>query len=155
MRLLIQRVRQGRVTVAGETAGAVGAGLVILAGFGPGDDASLPQSRLWQTLLDKVTGLRIFPDAEGKMNLSLEDFGGGVLLVSQFTLYADSRKGRRPSFHLAAPPAVAEELFLRFAEDLHRRLPGRVERGVFGADMDVSLTNWGPVTILLDSADFC
>lgn len=154
MRLLIQRVREGRVMVDGRVVGAVGPGLVILAGFGPDDAADLPQSRVWAALLEKVLALRIFPDDAGKMNVGLEDFGGGILLVSQFTLYADCRKGRRPSFHLSAPPAVAGPLFRRLGEDLETRLPGRVQRGIFAADMDVGLVNWGPVTILLDSADF-
>ena len=88
------------------------------------------------------------------MNRGIEEAGGEIILVSQFTLYADSRKGRRPSFHLSAPPGVAEPLFQHFVEDVRSRLPGRVQQGVFAADMDVSLTIWGPVTLLLDSADF-
>ncbi len=154
MRLLLQRVREGRVAIEGKTVASIGTGLVVLVGFGPDDTAALRGSRVWTTLIEKMIGLRIFPDEEGKMNRGIEDFGGEVVLVSQFTLYADCKKGRRPSFHLSAAPAVAEPLFRQFIEDVDARLPGRVRHGVFAADMDVSLTNWGPVTILLDSADF-
>lgn len=154
MRLLLQRVREGRVAISGQCVAAIGKGLVVLVGFGPADKPELRGSKLWHTLIEKMVGLRIFPDDEGKMNKGIEEAGGEILLVSQFTLYADSRKGRRPSFHLSAPPAVAEPLFQHFVEDMRSRLPGRVQQGVFAADMDVSLTNWGPVTILLDSADF-
>lgn len=153
MRLLIQRVREARVTVEGRVVGEIGPGLLVLAGFGGADTPALPLSRTWSALLDKMTLLRVFPDAAGKMNLGLADFGGEILLVSQFTLYADTRKGRRPSFHLAAPPAVAEPLFQALVRDMEARLPGRVRRGIFAADMDVSLINWGPVTLLLDSAE--
>ena len=154
MRLLIQRVHEARVTVDGKTVGQIGQGLLVLVGFGLQDGADLPGSKIWKTLIEKMIGLRIFGDAAGKMNLGLEDCGGEVLLVSQFTLYADSRKGRRPSFHLACPPALAAELYGKFVADVEKRLPGRVQQGIFGADMDVGLVNWGPVTIWLDSADF-
>lgn len=154
MRLLLQRVREGRVAIEGKTVASIGTGLVVLVGFGPDDTPALRRSRVWSTLIEKMIGLRIFPDEEGKMNRGIEDFGGEVILVSLFTLYADCKKGRRPSFHLSAGPAVAEPLFRQFIEDVDARLPGRVQHGVFAADMDVSLTNWGPVTILLDSADF-
>ena len=153
MRLLIQRVREARVTVGGRVVGQIGPGLMVLAGFGGADAPDLPLSRFWSALLDKLVLLRVFPDAAGKMNLGLADYGGEILLVSQFTLYADTRKGRRPSFHLAAPPEVAEPLFQALVRDVEARLPGRVQHGVFAADMDVSLVNWGPVTLLLDSAD--
>jgi len=106
-------------------------------------------------MLEKLVKLRVFPDEAGKMNVSLLDAGGGVLLVSQFTLYADCRKGLRPSFSSAAPPAVAQALFDRLCDDVQALLPdGRVQRGVFGADMAVGLVNAGPVTIMLDSRDF-
>ena len=154
MRLLLQRVREGRVTIDGNSVASIGEGLVVLVGFGPDDTPELRGGKIWKTLVEKLAGLRIFPDAEGKMNRSVEESGGSLILVSQFTLYADSRKGRRPSFHLSAAPSIAEPLFLGFCEDMEKRLPGRIQRGVFAADMDVSLTNWGPVTILLDSADF-
>lgn len=154
MRLLLQRVREGRVSIGGQDVASIGTGLVVLVGFGPDDKLELRGSKLWNTLIEKMIGLRIFSDDEGKMNRGIEEAGGEIMLVSQFTLYADSRKGRRPSFHLSAPPAVAEPLFQFFVEDVQSRLPGRVQQGVFAADMDVSLTNWGPVTIVLDSADF-
>ncbi len=154
MRLLLQRVREGRVSIEGKTVASIGTGLVVLVGFGPDDTAALRESGVWSTLIEKMIGLRIFPDEEGKMNRSMEAFGGEIMLVSQFTLYADCKKGRRPSFHLSADPAVAEPLFRRLIADVGARLPGRVQHGVFAADMDVSLTNWGPVTVLLDSADF-
>ena len=152
MRLLLQRVRRASVSIEGTVTASIGAGLLVLAGFGGGDDAALPASSHWSAFLDKVLDLRIFPDAAGKMNLSLRDWNtgsGGLLLVSQFTLYADCRKGRRPSFD-AAPPDVARGLFEQLAADMETRLPGRVRCGVFAADMDVELVNWGPVTILLD-----
>ena len=154
MRLLLQRVREGKVTIEGQNVASIGKGLVVLVGFGPEDTIDLRGGKLWNTLIEKMVGLRIFPDDEGKMNRGIEEAGGEIILVSQFTLYADSRKGRRPSFHLSAPPGVAEPLFQHFVEDVRSRLPGRVQQGVFAADMDVSLTNWGPVTLLLDSADF-
>ncbi len=161
MRFLVQRVRRAEVRVRQEagwrTAGSVGQGLLLLAGFGGIDGEGLPRSPAWKRMIDKVLDLRIFPDgpdAAGKLNLSLREAGGGVLLVSQFTLYADCRRGRRPSFSDAAPPAGAEALYERLAADLEVALPGKVGRGVFGGDMEVELVNWGPVTIWLDSADF-
>ena len=154
MRLLLQRVREGRVDVGGKTVASIGVGLVVLVGFGQDDTPDLGESRVWNTLIEKMVGLRIFPDEAGKMNRGIEDCGGEVLLVSQFTLYADCRKGRRPSFHLSANPAVAEPLFRQFVEAVDARLPGRVHHGIFAADMDVTLTNWGPVTVFLDSTDF-
>lgn len=150
MRLLLQRVHEAGVSVDGDVVAATGSGLLVLVGFGPADDAALPESRRWNTLIDKLLDLRIFPDSEQRMNLSLRDFGGEVLLVSQFTLYADCSRGRRPSFQNAARPDVAAELFRRLVQDVASRLPGRVRSGVFGADMDVRLVNWGPVTIMLD-----
>jgi len=144
MRLLIQRVSHARVTVGGETVGAIGPGLVILVGVAPGDGED--QAR-W--LVNKTAGLRIFEDAEGKMNASLLDAGGAALVVSQFTLYADTRKGRRPSLTDAAPPEIAEPLVERFAALLRERgVP--VEMGVFGASMQVEIHNDGPVTLMLE-----
>lgn len=153
MRFLVQRVTEGRVETGGAVTGEVGRGCVVLAGFGTGDGPDLPGSRVWKGMLDKLLGLRVFPDEAGKMNLSLVDFGGGLLLVPQFTLYADCRKGRRPSFHLSAAPDTARALFERCAADLASRLPGRVGLGVFGAAMRVHLVNWGPVTVWLDSEE--
>lgn len=147
MRALVQRVSKGAVRVEGETVGAIGAGLVILVGVGDGDteaDADF--------LANKVAGLRIFSDAQGKFNLALADVGGAALVVSQFTLYADARKGRRPSFVHAAPPDRAEALVGHFARVL-RRLGLPVETGRFRSHMDVEIHNDGPVTIWLDTAE--
>lgn len=152
MRLLVQRVSRAEVRVGGGVVGAVGRGLCVLVGFGPGDDAGLPGSRLWDKAIEKLLDLRIFPDADGKLNVGLREYGGGLLVVSQFTLYADLKKGRRPSFHLAAAPDVAEALYGALVADLSGRMPGLVAAGVFGAEMEVELINWGPVTIMLDTA---
>ena len=154
MRLVLQRVKEASVTVDGELAAAIGHGLLGLVGFGQGDAPGLRDSCAWKTLLKKVETLRIFPDADGKMNRSVADTGGEVLLVSQFTLQADCRKGRRPSFTDAVAPEIARALFDAFVAALGQAMPGKVRTGVFGAAMDVALVNWGPVTILLDSDAF-
>lgn len=156
MRLLLQRVRRARVldVEAGEVLGEIGTGLLVLAGFGPDDDSGAPSMSAWERMLSKVVKLRIFPDEQGKLNLDVQESGGSLLVVSQFTLYADCRRGRRPSFSCSAPPAVAEPLYERLLEDFGKLMPGKVRRGRFGADMDVELVNWGPVTIWLDSGDF-
>jgi D-tyrosyl-tRNA(Tyr) deacylase len=148
MRLLLQRVSQGSVTVDGQIVGAVEQGFVALVGVTHTDsraDAEL--------LARKTANLRVFEDEQGKMNLSALEVGGGILVVSQFTLYADSRKGRRPSFTDAAPPEIAAPLVDAFADALRAEGIERVERGVFGALMQVAILNDGPVTIWLDSAD--
>lgn len=152
MRVLLQRVREARVTVGGRTVGAIGVGLLALAGFSREDGPELPGSPAWARTLTRLADLRVFPDPEDRMKLSLAEWGGELLLVPQFTLYADLGKGRRPSFHLAAEPDVARPLFDRLVADMGARLPGKVAQGEFGASMNVSLVNWGPVTILLDSA---
>ena len=142
---LLQRVSHARVVVAGETVGEIGRGLLVLVGAAAGDapaDAA--------ALADKVAGLRIFPDDEGKMNRSVVEAGGAALVVSQFTLYGDVRKGRRPSFVHAAHPDVAIPLYERFSEILREEAPGKVETGIFGAHMDVALVNDGPVTLVLE-----
>jgi len=154
VRLLLQRVSRAQVDIDGRTVGQIGPGLLVLAGFGKHDAPDLPQTKLWSTLCAKVLDLRIFPDDAGKLNLSLQDTGGGLLLVSQFTLYADVRRGRRPSFTDAAPPEAARALYDRLAADLSSQCPGPFAQGVFGAEMHLDFVNWGPVTILLDSADF-
>ncbi|MDQ7834841.1 MAG: D-aminoacyl-tRNA deacylase [Humidesulfovibrio sp.] len=154
MRLLVQRVSRARVEVEGRSVGQIGQGLLALAGFGKADTLALPGTRLWNTLCAKLLELRIFPDDAGKLNLSLADTGGGLLLVSQFTLYADTRRGRRPSFTDAAPPDVARALFERLATDLAAQTPGDFAQGVFGAEMLLDFVNWGPVTILLDSDEY-
>ena len=145
MRVVLQRVERGSVAIDGKTVGEIGRGLVLLVGFAAadGDDALA-----W--MADKVAGLRVFADDEGKMNRSIEEVGGALLVVSQFTLYGDARKGRRPSFVDAAPPSIAIPLYERFLTLLRDRLPGRVETGEFGADMRVELVNDGPVTLILE-----
>lgn len=148
MRVVLQRVRRGAVRVNGQTVGEIGQGFVILVGVGPRDGEAQAQ---W--LARKIAGLRVFEDAEGKFNLSLLDVGGGCLVVSQFTLYADARKGRRPSFTDAAPPEVAEPLIARFAEMLRQAGISPVATGIFGARMEVEILNDGPVTIWLDTDD--
>ena len=147
MRAVLQRASQGRVLVDGVVIGQLAPtpGMVILLGVGPADGDA--EARL---LAEKVAGLRIFADAEGKMNLALRDTGGGALVISQFTLYADTRRGRRPGFTGAAAPAQAEPLVARFIEELRARGIA-TQGGRFGADMQVELTNDGPVTILLDT----
>ena len=146
MRAVIQRVSEAAVEVDGAVVGQVGRGVLVLLGVGHGDGAA--EARL---LAEKTALLRIFSDAEGKFNLSLVDVGGGALVVSQFTLYADTRKGRRPSFTDAAAPEVAAPLVQAYAAAL-RGYGITVATGVFGAMMRVSLVNDGPVTITLDSA---
>lgn len=146
MRVVLQRVSRAEVRVDGRVTGKVGTGLVVLAAFAPGDTEETLQ---WMT--EKILTLRIFGDAEGKMNLALGDVGGALLVVSQFTLYGDARKGRRPSFVDAAPPEAAVPLYERFVAVLRERSGGApVETGVFGAMMDVELVNAGPVTLVLE-----
>ncbi len=157
MRIVLQRVKSARVVVAGEPVAHIGAGVLALVGFGVDDDQNLPDRPPWKGLLKKILDLRIFPDADARLNLALGEYGadgGEALLVSQFTLYADWRKGRRPSFHPAAQPDVARLLFDRFAADLAALYPGKVRTGIFGAAMDIELINWGPVTLVLDSEQF-
>ena len=144
MRLVVQRVSSAAVTVAGVTVGAIGQGLLVLAGVGR-DDTEESARRLGP----KVAGLRIFPDAEGKMNRSLTDVGGEALVVSQFTLYADTRKGYRPSFVEAARPELAVPVLQAFVDEL-RSAGIEVAEGRFGARMEVRLVNDGPVTIVLE-----
>ena len=144
MRVLIQRIRKASVAVSGETVGAAGRGILIFLGVTHGDTRADAD---W--LAKKAAGLRIFEDDEGKMNKSLLDIGGDALVVSQFTLYADCRKGRRPGFDLAGDPAAANELYEYFAERLKAEGVGHVATGRFGADMLVSLENDGPATFLL------
>lgn len=157
MRFVIQRVTQASVTVADDgkkqTIGEIGQGLLILAGFGRDDSADLPSQPVWKKMLSKVVDLRIFPDSQGKMNQSLADKNGDLLLISQFTLYADCKKGRRPSFTKSCPPNIAEPLYDTLKSDLATRTPRTFASGTFGAEMLLDFTNWGPVTIILDSED--
>ncbi len=148
MRVVLQRVSRAEVRVDGRVAGKIGVGFLVLAGFAPSDTED---QLAW--MADKLLGLRLFGDAEGKMNLPLADVAGALLVVSQFTLYGDARKGRRPSFIDAAPPEVAIPLYERFVALLRERGAGsgtRVETGEFGAMMEVELVNDGPVTLVLE-----
>ena len=147
MRALLQRTSGARVRVAGSVVGEVGHGLVILLGVGPADDEATADA-----LARRVTELRIFDDEAGRTNRSLVDVGGAALVVSQFTLYADTRRGRRPGFYGAAAPELAERLYVRFAAAL-RELGVDVATGRFGEVMEVELVNDGPFTIWLDTAD--
>jgi D-tyrosyl-tRNA(Tyr) deacylase len=144
VRVLLQRVREASVAVEGSVVGEIGVGQLLLVGFREGDTNATVE---W--MADKVVGLRIFPDDAGKMNRTLSDVDGSILVVSQFTLYGDVRKGRRPSFVEAAAPRTAMPLYDHFVDLLEARHP-RVATGEFGAMMDVSLTNDGPVTLLID-----
>lgn len=148
MRALLQRVSEASVVIGGERISEIGPGFLILLGIGDGDDGA---DIAW--LCGKIARMRIFADEEGKMNRSILDTGGSVLVVSQFTLHASTKKGNRPSFINAAPPELSEPLYGKFCEALSSELGKAVARGVFGADMQVSLTNDGPVTIWLDSRD--
>ncbi len=146
MRAVVQRVREASVSVDGQTAGQIGAGFLVLLGIAP-DDGEAEAAYLAR----KIVGLRVFEDAAGKMNLGLDEVGGSILAVSQFTLYGDCRKGRRPSFTDAAPPDHAEQLYRRFCTLVEKEgVP--VARGVFQAHMAVALVNDGPVTLWLDTA---
>ena len=147
MRAVVQRVRRASVAVDGSTVAAIESGLLVLCGVGPSDTAA---DRDW--LARKIVSLRVFADDAGVMNRSLRDIGGELLAVSQFTLYASTRKGARPSYSAAAAPEVAGPGFAAFVQALERELGRRVPTGVFGAHMEVTLSNDGPVTIWLDTA---
>lgn len=147
MRSVIQRVNSAQVTVDGKVIGKIEKGLLVLLGV---CDDDTEKDMKW--LADKIAGLRIFTDENDKMNLSLEDVGGGVLVVSQFTLYGDCKKGRRPNFTAAGKPDFAEAMYVKFTEYM-KELLGTVETGEFGADMQVLLENDGPVTLIIDSKE--
>lgn len=153
MRLVIQRVSDAKVTVGDAVLGEIATGLLLLVGFGKKDTPELPESAVWKKLLDKVVSLRIFPDENDKLNKSLTDIKGDLMLISQFTLYADCKKGRRPSFTDACHPYMAESLYDHFVEDARVLAPGKLATGRFGEEMHLDFTNWGPVTIILDSND--
>lgn len=145
MRAVVQRVREAHVEIEGQVVGRCAHGLLVLLGVAHGDGE---EEARW--MAQKLSGLRVFPDDQGRMDLALVDIGGEALVVSQFTLYGDCRKGRRPSFVGAAPPSLADPLYQRFCELLVAEgVP--TQRGVFGADMQVHLVNDGPVTLVLDS----
>jgi D-tyrosyl-tRNA(Tyr) deacylase len=145
MRAVLQRVSRASVRVSGSTRGEIGRGLVVLLGVRRDDSTTDLQ---W--LSEKIVNLRIFEDLDGKMNRSLADIDGEMLIISQFTLYGDCRKGRRPGFSTAAPPETAEPMYERFIQDVKDKQI-RVATGIFGATMEVELVNDGPVTLLLDS----
>ncbi len=146
MRALLQRVSTASVIIDGEAVSSTGPGFLVLLGIGNGDDAADVE---W--LCGKIARMRVFGDDDGKMNRSIIDTKGDILVVSQFTLHASTRKGNRPSFLDAAPPALSEPLYESFCDVLSAELGKPVARGVFGADMEIALTNSGPVTIWLDS----
>ena len=145
MKVLIQRVKHADVVVEGETIGAIDQGLLLFIGMEKHDDTNIMQK-----LAKKVCAYRVFPDDEGKMNLSVNDINGGILAISQFTLAADTQKGLRPSFSSAAPPTIAETQYHEFV-DMLKAITPNVATGNFGADMKVSLLNDGPVTFMLEA----
>lgn len=148
MRAVIQRVSHSKVVVEGRTTGEIEKGLLVLLGVTHADERADID---W--LIKKITNLRIFNDEQGKMNLSVKDIGGDILVVSQFTLYADAKKGNRPSYIRSAPPDVSIPMYENFVELLALNFEGKVATGEFGAMMEVSLLNDGPVTIILDSKE--
>lgn len=146
MRVVVQRVTEASVTIDGETISAINEGLLLLIGITHSDSENEVDR-----ITRKIVTLRIFDDEKGVMNRSVQDIGGSILAVSQFTLYGNCKKGNRPSYIDAAPGAVSEPLYDAFCDRLEQLLPGKIQRGRFGADMKVQLLNNGPVTILLDS----
>lgn len=148
MKLVIQRVNKANVEVDGKVIGEIGRGLVVFLGVGEGDTREMADK-----YVDKLIKLRIFADEDGKTNLSVGDVNGGILVISQFTLYADCRKGNRPSFINAGGPELADELYEYFKERVQEKF-GRVQSGSFGADMQISLVNDGPFTIIWDSREW-
>lgn len=155
MRLLLQRVKSARVDVEGRTVAAIGHGLLAFVGFGQEDEHAVHAESLLSRMAHKVIQARLFPDDAHRLHFSLEQARGEILAVSQFTLHADCRRGRRPSLHPAASPGKARELFDAFVLGLRQILaPEMVQTGVFGAQMDVILHNWGPLSFFWDSQDF-
>ena len=146
MRVVVQRARQAKVTVDGKVTGAIEHGLMLLVGITPDDTV-----KDLEYCAKKVANLRIFEDEQGKMNLSIKEVGGSILSISQFTLYGETKKGNRPSFIEAARPEVAEPLYHQFNQILRETYEIQVETGIFGAMMDVSFTNNGPVTLIVES----
>lgn len=157
MKLVLQRASRARLTIEGEARAEFdGPGLVVLFGAGRGDapPEAPAGAALLRKLADKLVQMRIFPDDVGKMNRSVQDAGGSLLIVSQFTLFAETKKGNRPGFSGAAKPELAIPLYEAFVRLCEERLPGRVQTGVFAADMQVELVNDGPVTIVIDTDDW-
>ena len=148
MRIIIQRVSEGSVTINNLIHNAIGQGYVVLVGF---EESDTEDDLLW--IAKKIVDMRIFSDSEGKMNLSIQDVGGEILLISQFTLFASTKKGNRPSFIRSAKPDIAISLYEKFIEIINSHLPDQIKTGIFGADMKVALINDGPVTITMDSKD--
>jgi D-tyrosyl-tRNA(Tyr) deacylase len=148
MRVVLQRVSEAAVKISGESVGEIQHGFLILLGIETKDDRSDADY-----LIQKITQMRVFADADGKMNLNVQDVQGGLLVVSQFTLHASTKKGNRPSFIRAARPEQAIPLYEYFIQQLQTMLPGKIASGKFGADMKVSLINDGPVTIIMDSKE--
>ena len=144
MRIIVQRVKKAQVSIEGQVQGEINQGLLLLVGVGPED-----QKEDLDYSVRKLINMRIFADAEGKMNLSVKDIEGEILSISQFTLFADTKKGNRPAFTGAAKPDMAEALYQEFNQELAKEVP--VQTGIFGADMQVELVNDGPVTIILDT----
>lgn len=149
MRFVVQRVTQADVKVEGETVGEIGKGFLVLAGIAQNDTRAIADR-----MVKKLCGLRIFEDENGKTNLSLADVGGSMLMISQFTLYADCRKGYRPGFTNAGAPGMASDMYEYILSAAKQYVPD-VQRGIFGADMKVSLLNDGPFTVILDSDEIC
>ncbi|WP_461833448.1 D-aminoacyl-tRNA deacylase [Desulfothermus sp.] len=150
MRIIIQRVKFAEVLVGDRSVARIDKGLFLLLGFS-NNDKEIYKSPLWFKIIKKIPELRIFSDDDGKFNLSLMDVDGEILVVSQFTLYGDMKKGKRPSFTNSSPYKEAKELYNAFIKDLEEIMPGRVKQGIFGANMDINLCNFGPVTLILDS----
>jgi D-tyrosyl-tRNA(Tyr) deacylase len=148
MRIIIQRVSEGSVTINNLIHNAIGQGYVVLVGF---EESDKEDDLQW--IAKKIVDMRIFSDSEGKMNLSIQDVGGEILLISQFTLFASTKKGNRPSFIRSAKPDIAISLYEKFIEIINSHLPDQIKTGIFGADMKVALINDGPVTITMDSKD--
>lgn len=146
MRIVIQRVSEASVTVDGNTTGSIGKGLLVLVGI---EDADTDEDVSW--LSNKITGLRIFDDADGVMNLGIKEVGGDILLVSQFTLHASTKKGNRPSYIKASKPGIAIPVYEKMIAQLETGLGKKIQTGIFGADMKLRLLNDGPVTIVMDS----
>ena len=147
MRLVIQRVKHALVDINSETVGKINKGLLVLAGFKNGDEHN---EKILELATNKLLNLRIFPDQKGRLHHSVLKVSGQILIVPQFTLYADTSKGRRPEFFNALEPNKAKEMFLDWKAVLEKNYPNKIQSGVFGAKMDISLCNWGPVTIILD-----